>query len=153
MHIILLCWCFPILVDLRDSLSYHSGLLHCHWRNRTITVWDVCNIEPVVLPVYEIPSWRCDDRLISIMGFPILVRRHLYIESRSWIKIQPNQNKVQPFQWRHNERDGVSNHRRLDALLNRLFRRLSKKKIKTPRHWPLWGEITDDRWIPLTKGQ
>ena len=24
---------------------------------------------------------------------------------------------------RHNERDGVSNHRRLDSLLNRLFRR------------------------------
>ena len=25
--------------------------------------------------------------------------------------------------------------------------------IKTPRHWPLWGESTDDWWIPLTKGQ
>ena len=20
-------------------------------------------------------------------------------------------------------------------------------------HWPLWGELTGDRWIPLTKGQ
>ena len=30
-------------------------------------------------------------------------------------------------QWRHNERDGVSNHRCLDCLLNRLFRRRSKK--------------------------
>ena len=30
-------------------------------------------------------------------------------------------------QWRHNERDGVSNHMRLDCLLNRLFRRRSKK--------------------------
>ena len=29
-------------------------------------------------------------------------------------------------QWRHNERDGVSNHR-LDCLLSRLFRRRSKK--------------------------
>ena len=28
--------------------------------------------------------------------------------------------------WRHNERDDVSNHRRLDCLLNRLFRRRSK---------------------------
>ena len=27
---------------------------------------------------------RSYDRLISTMGFPILVRRHLYIESRSW---------------------------------------------------------------------
>ena len=32
--------------------------------------------------------------------------------------------------WRHNERDGVSNHRRFDCLLNRLFRRRSKKTSK-----------------------
>ena len=30
-------------------------------------------------------------------------------------------------QWRHNERHGVSNHQRLESLLNRLFRRRSKK--------------------------
>ena len=28
-----------------------------------------------------------------------------------------------------------------------------KENIKAPRHWPLWGEFTGDRWIPLTKGQ
>ena len=33
-------------------------------------------------------------------------------------------------QWRHNEHDNVSNHRRLDCSLNRLFRRRSKKKSK-----------------------
>ena len=33
-------------------------------------------------------------------------------------------------QWRHNERDGVSYHRRLVYLLNRLFRRRSKKTSK-----------------------
>ena len=33
-------------------------------------------------------------------------------------------------QWRHNERGGVSNHKRLDYLLNRLFRRRSKKTSK-----------------------
>ena len=31
-------------------------------------------------------------------------------------------------QWRHNERDGVSNHQPHNCLLNRLFRRRSKKK-------------------------
>ena len=25
-----------------------------------------------------------------------------------------------------------------------------KETIKVPRHWPLWGESTGDRWIPLT---
>ena len=33
-------------------------------------------------------------------------------------------------QWRHNERDSVSNHRRIDCLLNLLFRRRSKKTPK-----------------------
>ena len=28
-----------------------------------------------------------------------------------------------------------------------------KENKKVPRHWPLWGESTCDRWIPLTKGQ
>ena len=32
--------------------------------------------------------------------------------------------------WRHNDRDGVSNHRRLDCLLNHLFKRRSKKASK-----------------------
>ena len=41
-----------------------------------------------------------------------------------------------PLQWRHNERDGVSNHQPHNCLL-----------IKAPRHWPLWGEFTGDRWI------
>ena len=53
--------------------------------------------------------------------------------------------------WRHNEPDGVSNHQSHDCLLNRLFRRRSKKTSKLPRHWLLWGEFTDDRWT--TKGQ
>ena len=35
-----------------------------------------------------------------------------------------------PLQWRHNERDGVSNHQLTDCLLNRLFRRRSKKTSK-----------------------
>ena len=27
------------------------------------------------------------------------------------------------------------------------------ENLKAPRHWPLWGESTDNCWIPLTKGQ
>ena len=36
----------------------------------------------------------------------------------------------QNIKWRHNERDGVSNHQPHDCLLNRLFRRRSKKTSK-----------------------
>ena len=39
-------------------------------------------------------------------------------------------NLVCPLQWRHNGHDGVSNHRRLDYLLNRLYRRRPKKTSK-----------------------
>ena len=28
-----------------------------------------------------------------------------------------------------------------------------KENIKAPRHWPLYGEFTGDRWIPRTNGQ
>ena len=40
------------------------------------------------------------------------------------------QNVHNPLQWRHNERDGVSNQQPHDCLLNRLFRRRSKKTSK-----------------------
>ena len=33
-------------------------------------------------------------------------------------------------QWRHKERDGVSNHRRLECMLNRLFKRRSNETSK-----------------------
>ena len=58
-----------------------------------------------------------------------------------------------PLLWRHNGRDGVSSHQPRDCLLNRLFRRKIKENIKAPRHWPLCGEFTGDRWIPCTNGQ
>ena len=49
--------------------------------------------------------------------------------------------------WRHNGCDSVSNHQPHQFfLLNRLFRRRSKKAWKAPRHWPLCGEFTGDRW-------
>ena len=44
-----------------------------------------------------------------------------------------------PLHWRHNERDGVSNHQPHDCLLNCSFRRRSKKTSML--------RVTDDRWI------
>ena len=50
-------------------------------------------------------------------------------------------------QWHHNESDGFSNHRRHECLLNRLFRRRSKKKSKLrvtglcQRNSPVTGEF------------
>ena len=46
----------------------------------------------------------------------------LYSLGRPW--------KIKSLQWRHNERDGVSNHQLDDCLLKRLFRPRSKKTSK-----------------------
>ena len=56
-------------------------------------------------------------------------------------------------QRRQNERDGLLYHQTHGCLLNGLSKAQIKENIKAPRHWPLWGEFTDDQWIPLTKGQ
>ena len=56
-------------------------------------------------------------------------------------------------QWRHNECDGVSHHRHLHCLLKCFFQTQIKENVKAPSHWPVRGESTGDRWIPLTKGQ
>ena len=37
--------------------------------------------------------------------------------------------------------------------ITQLFVQAHIKKTLSSRHWPLWGESTGDRWIPLTKGQ
>ena len=54
--------------------------------------------------------------------------------------------------WRHNDHDSVSNHQPHGCLLNRLFRRKSKKTSKLCVTGLCVG-IHRDRWIPRTKGQ
>ena len=45
-------------------------------------------------------------------------------------KVLGTLDQLYPLRWRHNERDGISNHQPRDCLLNRLFRRRSKKTSK-----------------------
>ena len=56
-----------------------------------------------------------------------------------------------PLQWGYNERDGVSNHQPHECLLNRLFRRRYKKKIKAPRLWPCAGNSPVTGGFPAQK--
>ena len=56
-------------------------------------------------------------------------------------------------QWRHYARDGVSNHQPHDLFTQPFIQAQIKENIKAPRHWPLCGQFTDDRWIPRTNGQ
>ena len=82
---------------------------------------------------------------------------------------------IKTLQWRHNERDAVSNHQPHDCLLNCLFRRKSKKTSKlrvtglcvvkihrgpvnSPHKWPVMRKMFpfDDvimiHWIMCTTG-
>ena len=90
---------------------------------------------------------------LSISLFPRTFRfdpkRHLSSDTCICALIQSREIYVS-LQWRHNGRDSVSNHQPHDWLLNRLFRRKSKK---TSTSLALWGAFTGDRWIPRTKGQ
>ena len=85
----------------------------------------------------DLSYWERSDLVIlemaARMAWPIVKESMI-----SEIKIS------RTLQWRHNERDGVSNHRRLDCLHNRFFQAQIKENIKAPRHWPLWGDFTGE---------
>ena len=63
---------------------------------------------------FEPKRWQC-------FSYPLRATRNDFSHSND---------RYLPLEWRHNERNGVSNHRRIDCLLNRLFRHRSKKTSK-----------------------
>ena len=56
--------------------------------------------------------------------------RHGYVRITQFNIMAAADLSTEPFEWRHNGRDSVSNHQPHDCLLNRLFRRRSKKTSK-----------------------
>ena len=73
----------------------------------------------------------CNRLIPESMLIPIYVAKWRHKASMSWRSIPEYIATEAPtLQWSHNERDGVSNHRRLDCLLNRLFSRRSKTTSK-----------------------
>ena len=60
----------------------------------------------------------------------ILISKSIAFHPNILLNITSTKVLLDTLPWRHNERDGISNHRRLDGLLNRLFRHRSKKTSK-----------------------
>ena len=95
----------------------------------SLSLWRHCNVKLAMM--LQIRGYK-DPTFIPIMVLP----------TQWWHIIQVVRHKVQSTKydtfclftltllWRHNERDGVSNHLGLDCLLNRLFRRRSNKTSK-----------------------
>ena len=104
------------------------------------------------LPITD-PLWR--ESIVTVT----YNAKNISMSSRLQVFIEPKDATLYlvPFitlRWRHNERDGVSNHQRLDYFLNRLFRGRSKKTSKLRvTGLGLWGEFTGHRWLPRTKGK
>ena len=71
---------------------------------------------------FAIENWQIIIRLNDKIGvkFPLKYSRQVYIQMSFGSALE----------WPDNEHDGVSNHRRLDYLLNRLFMPGSKKTSK-----------------------
>ena len=69
------------------------------------------------------------------------------LSARSNVCTIERQHRHLALQWRHNEHDDVTNHRRLHCLPNRLFRRRLKKTPKLrvnglcEGNWPVTGEF------------
>ena len=99
-------------------------------------------------------SWRHHvfSVFISFVWIHILV-----LNNFNWYKCNkqcPWTNGMLSFLWRHIDCDGVSNHQPHDCLLNRLFKRRSKKISKLRvRLAFVRGIFTGDGWIPRTNGQ
>ena len=52
------------------------------------------------------------------------------------------------FKWRHNERDGVSDHKRLDIVYSTVCSGADQRKHESLASLALWGKSTGQRRIP-----
>ena len=109
--------------------------------------------------IYSIPSKHHCQIHLSEYDLSVIPRLMGFVEFLIWRRISYNPFRIADrlcddsyaLQWRYNERHGVSHHRRLDCLLNRLFRRRSKKSSKLhvtdlcERNSPVTGESPSQR--------
>ena len=105
--------------------------------------------------------WQADYMRLSLAYHESTFTGMIPHESCMWYMIPDNTDIYRSccrkrhftLQWRHIEHNGVSNHQPHDSLLNRLFRRRTKKTSKLRVTGLCAGGFTGDRWFPYTKGQ
>ena len=130
------------------------GLLRMDNDARGLWVWLLC--KKIIVSVGFLYNWNlelstsecaqpeinnsvCDNNIIYyVYGLRIL--------------LSLSEAHVIPLQWRHNGRWRLKSTASRWST-QRFVRAQIKEGNKTPRHWPLWGEFTGNRWIPSTKGQ
>ena len=91
--------------------------------------------------------------LFGLRALKTFVKRGLCETGSRYRNVDPNL-QLPALLWRHNGRDGFSNHQSHDCLLNRLFRRRSKDTPTLCVTGLCAGnQFTGVRWIPRTNGQ
>ena len=114
------------------------------------SLWRHCN-GSMIKRACQRQRWDPVGRFNKTMSF---YQNRNYINSQYKDKtVSRTSHHYNALQWRQNGPDSVSNHQPHDCLLNRLFRRRSKKTSKLRVTGLCCGEFTGDRWIPHTNGQ
>ena len=93
----------------------------------------ISNIAVVFLAGFSlIIRWPCTEMTSHVSSKLLLWNpsSHLTLSSCGRMCDSKDYRSQESLQWRHNGRDSVSNHQPYDCLLNRLFRRRSKKTSK-----------------------
>ena len=127
----IMAWC-------RTGDKPHDGIIY--WRRYASFSPSVNPGNLLVLEAHsqvgqgDIFTWGYSTNDAEWNHFCLLLTRTCFpgFGGASWCINTPRSNKNGPhsLRWHHNGRDGVSNHQPHDSLLNRLFRRRSKKTSK-----------------------
>ena len=111
------------------SLNYPKNLVACS----KIFPFRLQNSTHLLICSYIICTYN-DDEIVAISFFAVAFSTYSLREEFSHLMIPPThfarKHCLLPLRWRHNDHAGVSNHQPHGCLLNRLFRRKSKKTSK-----------------------
>ena len=142
------CKCFPHSWHLKIPWKFGMFLTFvsskCHWK--IIVIFQI--------PVFINPEWsivvKISMLINSLRPSDAYMRQYDLTIIGADNDLSPGRRQViiWTLQWRHNDHDSVSNHQPHGCLLNRLFRRRSKK---APRYWPLCGEFTRTGEFPAQR--
>ena len=103
------------------------------WRHRDAFQIHMCKMlqflnslhkNVILLMLFLFCEFQCKHMLLVLVGIATVINALL------WARLAYICPKSSPLRWRHNGHDCVSNHQPHDCLLNRLFRRRSKKTSK-----------------------
>ena len=171
--IVMTCWCEIIMTFLK--FSEPQPLL---WKCSNFKVPSICNLamgewlcQMSLLTAVTLANqpWRShltDDNILATLWYKKCIFNSIFViavnskisassqrEPIFWWALLLMSMLVWSLHWRHNERDDISKSPAAPVFTQTLVQAQIKENINAPRHWPLWGEFTGDRWIPHTKGQ